>query len=154
MNRILYTIFLLISMCLSVNLVAAQKINCRLMGCVHEGDDAIVVLSLVNDNPTAVNCQLEKTGLNSLKAEAVDGRTFTDIQCFANSKCVTDNNQCYPFKVYPKQDNYVTLIINDVPKDLNHFNNISLILKDNDKVSQKFSFSNVDVVAEAISLPD
>lgn len=154
MRHKLYLLFLSFSLLFAVNFAVAQSPQCRLMGCVHDGTDAVVVISVINPSDHIMNCTLEKTGLHSLKAEALDGRTFTDIKCFAESKCITDESQCVPFKVYPNQNNLVTIVINDVPKDLDQFNQISVLLKQSNQDSQKFKFSNVDVLAETISLPD
>lgn len=148
-------ISLLISMLFGcMTIFAQQPPQCRLMGCVHSGNDAVLIISISNPNPNAIKCTLVKSGLHSLKAEADDGRTFTDIQCYADSKCIAAQDICSPLSIYPNERKYVTMVINDVPEDMDKFHRVSLLLRHSDDDSVKFDFSNINVVAENISLPD
>lgn len=138
----------------SLNIFAEQPPQCRFMGCVHSGNDAVLIVSVSNPNPNVIKCILVKSGLHSLNAEADDGRTFTDIQCYTDSKCIADDSRCVPFSIYPNERKYVTMVINDVPEELMRFRKVSIELLHTKNESEKFDFSNINVVAENISLPD
>lgn len=133
---------------------AQDSPSCRLMGCVHNGNEAVIILSLDNPNASISKFSIDKSGLHGLKVESYNGRVFTDISCYCDSKCVTDDTKGVPFNIYPGKNNFITVVISDFPQEINKISKFSLKLTNTNEKSQLYSFSDIDIMAEAITMPD
>ncbi len=144
MKRIVVIVLMVMGL---VSIVNAEP-ECRLRGCVHDGGDVVLIFSIDNDENSPVDCRLEKGGLNSVSAEGMDGRTFTDINFFVGSRCVYGEKGSKVFAIPAKGSDLVSMVVSNVPKDVDEFRKVTVLLKYDGDKGHLYDFERVPVLGE------
>lgn len=128
-----------------------EEVRCLFRACVHDGGDAVLIFAVDNETDGKITCRLGKPSFEGMQVVGSNGRVFTDLDCYVNSRKVTGSSQNIPFEIESSDKQLVSMVIHNVPADMNRFNEVELPLQLNGKETFTFHFSDIEVIGEKMA---
>ncbi|MDE6217866.1 MAG: hypothetical protein K2F64_02570 [Muribaculaceae bacterium] len=121
-------------------------IECKLRDCFLDGKDAVVVFAITNTGKSEVGCCFGPVDLEQMHIVGENGQVFTNVECYVDSRKVSDADYSKFFEIKGGQSEFVSMVVHDMPSGVKSFEDIDVPVLFSGQAKRLFHFDNVRVM--------